>query len=47
MIGSPTSGHAFLFGGIIDSWLSKKQGCVAKHMEVEYISCNTTVSDMV
>lgn len=47
MIGSPTSGHAFLFGGTIDSWLSKKQGYVARHMEAEYISCNTTVSDTV
>jgi len=26
-----TSGHVFLFGGTTVSWLSKKQGCVAKH----------------
>ena len=43
-----TSGHVFLFGGIAVSWLSKKQGCVAKHtMEAEYISCSTTISEAV
>ena len=43
-----TSGHVFLFGGIAISWLSKKQGCVAKHtMEAEYISCSTAVSEAV
>ena len=26
-----TGGHVFLFGGTTVSWLSKKQGCVAKH----------------
>ena len=43
-----TSGHVFLIGGTIVSWLSKKQGCVAKHiMKVEYTSCNTTESEAV
>ena len=43
-----TSGHVFLFGGTVVSWLSKKQGCVAKHtMEAEYISCSTAVSEAV
>ena len=43
-----TSGHVFLFGGAVVSWLSKKQGCVAKHtMEAEYISCYTAVSEAV
>ena len=43
-----TSGHIFLFGGTIVSWLSKKQGYVAKHtMEAEYIPRGTTVSEAV
>ena len=43
-----TSGHIFLFGGTIVSWLSKKQGYVAKHtMEAKYIPCSTTVSEAV
>ena len=43
-----TSGHIFLFGGTIVSWLSKKQGYVAKHtMEAEYIPCSTMVSEAV
>ena len=43
-----TSGHIFLFGGTIISWLSKKQGYVAKHtMEAKYIPCSTTVSEAV
>uniref|UniRef100_A0A2N9FQW9 Reverse transcriptase Ty1/copia-type domain-containing protein n=1 Tax=Fagus sylvatica TaxID=28930 RepID=A0A2N9FQW9_FAGSY len=43
-----TSGYVFLFGGTAVSWLSKKQGCVAKDtMEAEYIACSTTVSNAV
>uniref|UniRef100_A0A2N9F1W8 CCHC-type domain-containing protein n=1 Tax=Fagus sylvatica TaxID=28930 RepID=A0A2N9F1W8_FAGSY len=43
-----TSGYVFLFGGIAVSWLSKKQGCVAKYtMEAEYITCSTAVSNAV
>jgi hypothetical protein len=43
-----TSGYVFLFGGIVVSWLSKKQGCVVKYtMEAEYIACNTAVSNAV
>ena len=43
-----TSGHIFLFGGTIVSWLCKKQSCVAKYtMEAEYISCCTAVSEVV
>jgi hypothetical protein len=43
-----TSGYVFLFGGTVVSWSSKKQNCVAKStIEVEYISCNTTVSNAV
>ena len=43
-----TSGYVFLFGGITVSWLSKKQGCVAKYtMEAKYIACNTAVSNAV
>ena len=43
-----TSGHVFLFGGTIVSWLSKKQSYVAKYtMEAEYIACSTAVSDAV
>ena len=38
----------FLFGGTTVSWLSKKQGCVAKYtLEVEYIACITAVSNTV
>jgi hypothetical protein len=38
----------FLFGGTVVSWLSKKQGCVAKYtMEAEYIACNIAVSNVV
>uniref|UniRef100_A0A2N9GNZ7 Reverse transcriptase Ty1/copia-type domain-containing protein n=1 Tax=Fagus sylvatica TaxID=28930 RepID=A0A2N9GNZ7_FAGSY len=43
-----TSGYVFLFGGTAVSWLSKKQGCVAKYtMEAEYIACSTAVSNAV
>jgi hypothetical protein len=43
-----TNKYVFLFGGTTVSWLSKKQGCVAKYtMEVEYIACSTTVSNAV
>ena len=43
-----TNGSVFLFGGTAISWLSKKQNCVAKStMEVEYISCSSTVSNVV
>ena len=43
-----TSGHVFLFGGTIVSWLCKKQSCVAKYtMEAEYISCSTAISEAV
>jgi hypothetical protein len=43
-----TSGNIILFGGTAVSWLSKKQGCVAKStMEAEYISCSTLVSTAV
>uniref|UniRef100_A0A2N9F3D5 Reverse transcriptase Ty1/copia-type domain-containing protein n=1 Tax=Fagus sylvatica TaxID=28930 RepID=A0A2N9F3D5_FAGSY len=43
-----TSGYVFLFGGTAVSWLSKKQGCVAKYtMEAEYIACSTAVSNVV
>uniref|UniRef100_A0A2N9EP82 Integrase catalytic domain-containing protein n=1 Tax=Fagus sylvatica TaxID=28930 RepID=A0A2N9EP82_FAGSY len=43
-----TSEYVFLFGGTAVSWLSKKQGCVAKYtMEVEYIACSTAVSNAV
>ena len=43
-----TNEYAFLFGGTMVSWLSKKQSCVAKYtMEVEYIACSTTVSNAV
>ena len=43
-----TSGYVFLFGGTAVSWLSKKQGCVAKYtMEAEYIACSPTVSNAV
>jgi hypothetical protein len=42
-----TSGNVFLFDGMIVSWLSKIQVCVATHaMEAEYISCNTIVSNV-
>lgn len=40
-----TSGYIFLFGGTINSCLSKKQICVAKFtMEVKYIAYNTMAS---
>ena len=40
-----TSGKIVLFGGMVVSWLSKKQGCVAKStMEAKYISCSIAVS---
>ena len=43
-----TSGYVFLFGGTTVSWLSKKQGCVAKYtMEAEYIACSTAVNNAV
>ena len=43
-----TSGYVFLFGGTEISWLSKKQGCVAKYtMEAEYIACSITVSNAI
>ena len=43
-----TSGYVFLFGGTMISWLSKKQGCVAKYtMEAEYIACSIAVSNVV
>uniref|UniRef100_A0A2N9HJG1 Reverse transcriptase Ty1/copia-type domain-containing protein n=1 Tax=Fagus sylvatica TaxID=28930 RepID=A0A2N9HJG1_FAGSY len=43
-----TSEYVFLFGGTTVSWLSKKQGCVAKYtMEAEYITCSTAVSNAV
>jgi hypothetical protein len=43
-----TSGYVFLFGGTTVSWLSKKQGCVAKYtMEAEYIACSTAVINVV
>jgi hypothetical protein len=43
-----TSGYVFLFGGTAVSWLSKKQGCVAKYtIEAEYIACSTAVSNAV
>uniref|UniRef100_A0A2N9ELZ6 Reverse transcriptase Ty1/copia-type domain-containing protein n=1 Tax=Fagus sylvatica TaxID=28930 RepID=A0A2N9ELZ6_FAGSY len=43
-----TSEYVFLFGGTAVSWLSKKQGCVAKYtMEAEYIACSTAVSNAV
>ena len=39
-----TSGYVFLFGGTAVSWLSKKQGCVAKYtMNAEYIACSNAV----
>jgi hypothetical protein len=38
----------FLFGGTVVYWSSKKHNCVAKStMEAEYISCSTTVSNVV
>jgi hypothetical protein len=43
-----TSEYVFLFGEIMVSWLSKKQGCVTKYtMEAEYIACSTAVSNAV
>jgi hypothetical protein len=43
-----TSGYMFLFGGTSVSWLSKKQGYVAKYtMEAEYITCNIAVSNAI
>jgi hypothetical protein len=43
-----TSGYVFLLGGTIVSWSSKKRNCIAKStMEVENISCSTTVSNAV
>ena len=42
------SGYVFLFGGTTISWLSKKQGCVAKYiMEAEYIARSITVSNAI
>lgn len=42
------SEQILLFGGIIVSWLSKKQSCVAKlTMEANYISCISTISNVV
>jgi hypothetical protein len=39
-----TSRYVFLFGGTAVSWLSKRQGCVAKYtMEAEYIACSIAV----
>jgi hypothetical protein len=41
-----TNNYVFLFGETIISWLRKKQNCIVKStMEVEYISCNTTISN--
>ena len=43
-----TSRYVFLFGGTVVSWLSKKQGCVAKYtMEAKYIACSTAVSNAI
>ena len=43
-----TSEYVFLFGGTTVSWLSKKQGCVAKYtMEAEYITRSTAVGNAV
>ena len=43
-----TNRYVFLFGGTTVSWLSKKQGCVAKYtMEAEDIACNTAVNNAV
>ena len=37
-----------MFGGTTDSWLNKKQSCVAKYtMEAEYIACSKGVSNAV
>ena len=42
------SGYVYLFGGIAVSWLSKKQGCVAKYtMKAENISFSTMVNEAV
>ena len=43
-----TNGYVFLFGGTTVSWLSKKQGCVAKYtMEAVYIACSTADNNAV
>ena len=44
-----TSGYVFLFGGIVVSWLSKKQGCVVKKRKEKNISkeCKTKKENMV
>ena len=47
--GKSTSGHLFIFGGVVVSWGSKKQqDCVARYtQEAEYIACSTTTTHVV
>ena len=43
-----TLGYAFILGGGVVSWCSKKQTCVAlSTMESEYVACATTVQEAV
>ena len=43
-----TSGYAFLLGGGLISWCSKKQTCVAlSMMEAEYVACTAAVQEAV
>ena len=43
-----TLGYAFILGGSVVSWCSKKQTCVAlSTMESEYVACAATVQEAV
>ncbi|KAK6118000.1 hypothetical protein DH2020_048255 [Rehmannia glutinosa] len=43
-----TSGYAFLLGGAVITWCSKKQPCIAlSTMEAEYIACTSAVQEAI